>query len=93
MARMYPINADRLLRLQDKDRAVDELTRIFQEEILEQLDDMDLNGLLVDSQVIEGFRQELMDELLSQGGPDLEVYQQAVNRAIIRVQGIRQTSH
>lgn len=93
MAQLYPIEARHLLKLQEPDQAVAELTRIFQEEIMDQLDDMDHHGLLVDSQVIESFRLELLDELSGHYGPEVIVYEQAVERAIIRIQGIRQTSH
>ncbi len=90
---MYPIDTERLLKLQDKETALAELTRIFQEEIMDQLDDMDDNGLIVDKQVIEGFRQELLQELSAHRGPEVQIYQEAVERAIIRIHGIRQTSH
>lgn len=93
MAQMYPIDTERLLKLQDKETALAELTRIFQEEIMDQLDDMDDNGLIVDKQVIEGFRQELLQELSAHRGPEVQIYQEAVERAIIRIHGIRQTSH
>lgn len=93
MAQLYPIEAHQLLKLQDSDQAVAELSRIFQEEIMDQLDDMDSSGLLVDASVIEGFRQELLEELSAHSGPEVQVYQEAVERAIIRIHGIRQTSH
>ena len=93
MAHLYPIEPDMLVRLQDKEKAVSELTRIFQEEIMDQLDDMDANGLIVDRMVIEGFRRELLDELSSHTGLEIFVYQEAVEKAIVKIQGIRQTSH
>lgn|GEM_PF-2562728 len=93
MAQLYPIDPKELLALQDKDKAVSTLARIFEDEILDQLDDMDSNGLLVDAQVIEGFRQELLDELSGRSGREIEIYQEAVEKAILRVHGIRETSH
>jgi len=93
LAQLYPLDPKKLLALQDKDKAVSVLTQVFEDEILDQLDDMDQSGMLVDDRVIEGFRQELLEELTSHGGPEQEIFQEAVERAIIRVQGIRQTSH
>ena len=93
MAQLYPIDPKKLLALQDRDKAVTSLARIFEDEIMDQLDDMDQNGLLVDDQVIEGFRQELLEEMVGQRGPEAEIYFEAVERAILRVHGIRQTSH
>ncbi len=93
MAQFYPLDPKKLLALQDADKAVHILARVFEDEILEQLDDMDRHGFLVDDRVIEGFRQELLEELSAHTGPEMEIYQEAVERAIVRVQGIRQTSH
>ena len=93
MAHLYPLDPKELLALQDDEKALSVLTRIFEDELLDQLDQMDINGLLVDDQVIEDFRQELLDELGTHSGPNAELYQHAVDRAILRVQGSRQTSH
>lgn len=93
MARLYPLDPKELFALQDEEKALTVLTRLFEEEILDQLDDMDVSGLLVDDQVIEGFRQELLGDLIQHRGREAEIYQQAVDKAILRVQGIRQTSH
>lgn len=93
MAQLYPLDPKKLMSLQDTDRAVSTLSRVFEDEILEQLDDMDLNGMLVDDHIIEGFRQELLDEVYGRSGREVEIYQEAVERAIARVQGIRHTSH
>lgn len=93
MAQLYPLGPKELLALQDKDKAVSTLARIFEDEILDHLDDMDRHGVLVDDQVIEGFRQELLEESSNHSGREQEIFLEAVERAIIRVQGIRQTSH
>jgi hypothetical protein len=93
VAQLYPLDPKKFLAIQDKDKALSLMTRVFEDEILDQLDDMDRCGLLVDDQVIEGFGLGLLEELSEQSGPEREIYQEAVERAVIRVQGLRQTSH
>lgn len=93
MAQLCPIDPKKLLAFNDKKTALSVMIRIFEEEILDQLDDMDQCGLLVDDQIIEGFGQGLLDELGDQFGSEMEIYQEAVERAVLRIQGLRQTSH
>ena len=93
MAQLCPIDPKKLLAFHDKKTALSVMIRIFEEEIMDQLDDMDQCGLLVDDQVIEGFGQGLLDELGDQFGSEMEIYQEAVERAVLRVQGLRQISH
>ncbi len=93
MAQLCPIDPKKLLAFHDKKTALSVMIRIFEEELLDQLDDMDQCGLLVDDQVIEGFGQGLLEELGDQFGSEMEIYQEAVERAVLRVQGLRQTSH
>jgi hypothetical protein len=93
VAQLCPIDPKKLLAFHDKKTALSVMIRIFEEEILDQLDDMDQCGLLVDDQIIEGFGQGLLEELGDQFGSEMEIYQEAVERAVIRVQGLRQTSH
>ena len=93
MAQLCPIDPKKLLAFHDKKTALSVMIRIFEEEILDQLDDMDQCGLLVDDQVIEGFGQGLLDELSDQADSEMEIYQEAVERAVLRIQGLRQTSH
>jgi hypothetical protein len=93
VAQLYPLNPKQFLALQDKDKALSLLTRIFEEEIMDQLDDMDRYGLLVDDRVIEGFGLGILEDLKAEGGPEMEIYQEAVEKAVLRIQGIRHTSH
>ena len=93
MAQLYPIDPQKLLAFNDKKTALSVMIRVFEEEILDQLDDMDQFGILVDDQVIEGFGQGLLEELGDQFGSEMEIYQEAVEWAVLRIQGLRQTSH
>ncbi len=93
MAQLCPIDPKKLLAFHDQKTALSVMIRIFEEEILDQLDDMDQCGLLVDDQVIEGFGQGLLEELGDQFDSEMEIYQEAVERAVLRIQGLRQTSH
>ncbi len=93
MAQLCPIDPKKLMAFHDKKTALSVMIRIFEEEILDQLDDMDQCGLLVDDQVIEGFGLGLLEELGDQFGSEMEIYQEAVERAVLRIQGLRQTSH
>lgn len=93
MAQLCPLSPKKLLALQDRNQALKMMTRTFEDEILDQLDDLDRVGLPVDNQVIEGFGLGLLEDLVDSYGPETELYQEAVERAILRVQGIRQISH
>ena len=93
MAQLGPIDPKKLMALQDRKKAVSVLVQVFEDEIMDQLDDLDRCGLLVDDQIIEGFGLGLLEELSRTGAEEMELYQEAMERAVLRVQGLRQISH
>ncbi len=78
----------------ERDDLVEYLSRLFLQKILQELDNLDAAGLLVDEDLLNRFNLTLKTEMSRESLiPDDELIDEAIDKAFVEIVRIRQHKH